>query len=94
MDGQDGDELQRRADEIYKGDRAEEINRATDAPAMSGAPGLTDAVDSWTETTLVSALLYYGLACADGTHCVDALRKIGHDKAADVLADALAERNG
>ena len=83
------DELQRRADEmIYKGDRAEEINRATDAPTLTGV------VDSWTETTLVSALLYYGLACADGTHCVDALRKIGHDKAADVLADALAERNG
>jgi len=63
-------------------------------PSEAAAPGLTDAVDSWTETTLVSALLYYGLACADGTHCVDALRKIGHDKAADVLADALAERNG
>ena len=52
------DELQRRADELYKGDRAEEINRATDAPTLTGV------VDSWTETTLVSALLYYGLACA------------------------------
>lgn len=79
---------------IYPHRASRHTSAVTTTPVRLGAASsLTGVVDSWTETTLISALLYYGLACADGTHCVDALRKIGHDKAADVLADALAERN-
>lgn len=48
--------------------------------------------DSHTETTIIAALVHYGLACYDGSHCVAALRAIGQDGAANVLQERLEER--
>jgi hypothetical protein len=49
-------------------------------------------VSPMVETTIIAALVHYGLACADGSHCVDALRDLGYDRSADVLRDALDAR--
>lgn len=44
---------------------------------------------TYVDSTVIAALTHYGLSCCDGRHCVEALRHLGHDKAADVLATAL-----
>jgi hypothetical protein len=45
-----------------------------------------------TDTTVIAALVHYGLSCYDGRHCIEALRDLGHDQAADVLKTALSGR--
>lgn len=45
-----------------------------------------------TDSTVIAALVHYGLTCYDGRHCIEALRDLGHDKPADVLAEALSAR--
>lgn len=47
---------------------------------------------STTDATVMAALLHYGLSCYDGRHCIEALRDLGMDSAADALEAALANR--
>lgn len=49
-------------------------------------------MESSTEATVMAALLNYGLTCYDGRHCIEALRDLGMDAAADSLAAALSDR--
>ena len=45
-----------------------------------------------TNTTIVAALLHYGLTCYDGRLCIEALREMGMEASADALRLALSNR--
>lgn len=65
--------------------------------ALSDAEILLTGVDSVDDdplisSTIMAALLHYGLSCYDGRLCVQALKKLGEERAAEALDRAFTHR--